>query len=236
MVLENVENSVTNIPNSAIRSDYRRIQDIVFTTLRDEILSGKLKPKEKLNTNQLAERLGVSRTPIREAINRLMSVGLVETVPHRGAYVRELSIEEVIEIYYIRAALEGIAARLAAQNLQQEEIQLLLQYCDDIETHLSLEDYQKILETNFLFHEIIYKAAKSPRLQNLILQYYRQSEQYRALGLELPGRYAEICAEHRNIANALAEGDIDKAEFYAREHHLNTARRIAESIGVDIQV
>ena len=234
--MENIENSVVDMPGNATISDYRRIQDIVFTTLRDEILSGKLKPKEKLNTNQLAERLGVSRTPIREAINRLMSVGLVETVPHRGAYVRELSIEEVIEIYYIRAALEGIAARLAARNLQQDEIELLLQYCDDIETHLSLEDYEKILETNFLFHKIIYQAAQSPRLQNLILQYYRQSEQYRALGLELPGRYAEICDEHRHIAEALAERDIEKAEFYAREHHLNTARRIAKSIGSSIQI
>ena len=234
--MENGENSAAHTPDTPIRQNYQRIQDIVFTTIRDEILSGKLQPNEKLNTNQLAERLGVSRTPIREALNRLMSVGLVETVPHRGASVRALSIEEVIEIYYIRAALEGIAARLAARNLKPADIELLLQYCNDIEAHLSGEDYQKILETNYLFHTIIYEAAQSPRLQTLILQYYRQSEQYRALGLELPGRYTEICVEHRNIANALAEGDIEKAEFYAREHHLNTARRIAKSIGSDIQI
>ncbi len=228
--------SEASTPDTSIRHNYQRIQDLVFTILRDEILSGKLQPNEKLNTNQLAERLGVSRTPIREALNRLISVGLIETVPHRGAYVRALSIEEVIEIYYIRAALEGIAARLAARNLKPAEIERLLQYCNEIEAHLSGEDYQKILETNFLFHTIIYEAAQSPRLQTLILQYYRQSEQYRALGLELPGRYAEICVEHRNIANALAAGDVEKAEFCAREHHLNTARRIAKSIGSDIQI
>ena len=229
--MEASENSVANGPATTIRQDYRTIQDLVFTTLRDEILSGELEPGERLNTSQLSERLGVSRTPIREALNRLTSIGLVENIPHRGAFVRKLSIEEIIEMYYIRAALEGIAARLAARNLTEEEIQQLLQYCDQMESHLSTGHYQKILDTNFEFHSIIYQAAQSPRLQNLILQYYRHSEQYRALGLELPGRYAEICQEHRNLALALAERDMEGAESNAREHHLNTARRIAKSVG-----
>jgi DNA-binding GntR family transcriptional regulator len=234
--MEASENSVANGPATTIRQDYRTIQDLVFTTLRDEILSGELGPGERLNTSQLSERLGVSRTPIREALNRLTSIGLVENIPHRGAFVRKLSIEEIIEMYYIRAALEGIAARLAARNLKEEEIQQLLGYCDEMESHLSTGDYQRILETNFEFHSIIYQAAQSPRLQSLILQYYRQSEQYRALGLELPGRYAEICQEHRSLALALAERDIEGAESKAREHHLNTARRIAKSVGREEQI
>jgi DNA-binding GntR family transcriptional regulator len=234
--MEASENAAANGPSSTIRQDYRTIQDLVFTTLRDEILSGELEPGERLNTSQLSERLGVSRTPIREALNRLTSIGLVENIPHRGAFVRKLSIEEIIEIYYIRAALEGIAARLAARNLKQEEIQQLLHLCDGMESHLSTGNYQKILETNFAFHNTIYQAAQSPRLQNLILQYYSQSEQYRALGLELPGRYSEICQEHRNLALALARRDVEAAELQAREHHLNTARRIAKSVGRDVQI
>lgn len=234
--MEASENSVANGPATTIRQDYRTIQDLVFTTLRDEILSGELVPGERLNTSQLSERLGVSRTPIREALNRLTSIGLVENIPHRGAFVRKLSIEEIIEMYYIRAALEGIAARLAARNLKEEEIQQLLQFCDEMESHLSTGDYHKILETNFEFHSIIYQAAQSPRLQNLILQYYRHSEQYRALGLELPGRYAEICQEHRDLALALAERNMEGAESKAREHHLNTARRIAKSVGREEQI
>lgn len=219
-----------------VHRDYRTMQDIVFTTLRDEILSGRLKPGAKLNSSQLAERLGVSRTPIREALNRLMSVGLVENAPHRGAYVRELSIDEVIELYYIRAALEGIAARLAARNIKPEEAQHLLRMCDKMEAYDSLEDYHEFPSTNFEFHNLIYQAAQSPRLQNLIVQYYRQSEQYRTLGLELPGRYKEICREHRAIAEALAQGDMDRAEFQAREHHLNTARCIAASTNSHIKI
>jgi len=234
--MESSDNSVANGPSATIRQDYRTIQDIVFTTLRDEILSGQLEPGERLNTSQLAERLGVSRTPIREALNRLTSIGLVENIPHRGAFVRRLSIEEIIEIYYIRAALEGIAARLAAQNLKEEETQQLLQLCDEMESHLSIGNYQKILEKNFQFHSIVYRAAHSPRLESLILQYYSQSEQYRALGLELPGRYSEICREHRCLALALAARDIEGAESCAREHHLNTARRIAQSVGSQMQI
>ena len=234
--MEMADNSVENEQITPIRQDYRTIQDIVFTTLRDDILSGRVKPGEKLNTSQLSQRLGVSRTPIRESLNRLTSIGLVENIPHRGAYVRKLSIEEIIEIYYIRAALEGIAARLATRNLKEEEIQRLLGICDEMESYLSSGDYQKILEINFQFHNTVYQAAQSPRLHSLISQYYRQSEQYRALGLELPGRYTEICEEHRNIARALEARDMERAEYYAREHHLNTARRIARSVGSKIQI
>lgn len=234
--MENQENSVADMPDIRIRDNYQRIQDLVFTTLRDEILSGKLRPKEKLNTNKLAKRLGVSRTPIREALNRLISVGLVETLPHRGIYIRNLSIEEIIELYYIRAALEGIAARLAVRNLTEDDIDQLLQYCDGMESQHGMGDYQKLLEINFLFHETIYKATQSPQLQDLLFQYYNRSRPYRTLGLELPGRYKEIFDEHRQLVAALASGDIERADFCAREHHLNTARQIAKSVGSNIQI
>ncbi len=234
--MEHGENLEADTPDIRILNNYQRIQDLVFTTLRDEILSNKLKPNEKLNTNQLAKRLGVSRTPIREALNRLISIGLVETLPHRGIYIRKLSIEEVIDLYYIRAALDGISARLAVRNLSKEETKRLLQLCDDMETQFHIGDFKKFLEFNFLFHQTIYKATQSPQLQNLLFQFYSQSEHYRSLGLELPGRYKQICEEHRNLATALADGDMDRAEFCAREHHFNTAKQIAKSIGSDIQI
>lgn len=234
--MEKGENSKSDLPENDIRGNYQRIQDLVFITLRDEILSGKLQPDEKLNTSQLAKRLGVSRTPIREALNRLVAVGLVETIPHRGIYIRKLSIEEVIELYYIRAALEGIAARLAVRNLTEEKIKSLYQYCEDMEEAHHLGKYQNLLDINAEFHETIYKATQSPQLQDLLFQYYSRSRQYRTLGLELPGRYKEIFNEHRQLVAALESGDMEKADYYAREHHLNTARQIAKSIGSDMQI
>lgn len=222
--------------NDSVKKEYKSIQEIVFDKLRDLILSGTLKPGESLNTIGLAKRLGVSRTPIREALNRLTSVGLVENVPYKGAFVRELSVRQVIETYYIRAALAGICARLATKNLTDQMKTEMQQLCESMETAVARKEHDIMLEKNFDLHSIIYKASKSPRLEALVLQYYTQSEQYRALGLELPGRYEEICQEHRKIVDALVRGDKDDAEHYAREHHFNTARRIAESIGVELHI
>lgn len=220
----------------AVRNSYRTMQNIVYKKLLDEILSGRLGPGERLNTSELAERLGVSRTPIREALNQLFSIGLAERIPHRGAFVKKLSVGEVIELYYIRAALEGAAARLATSNFTDDEIRRLSDLCDSMEQYLAEGDHQAILGLNYDFHSTIYQAARSPRLEALIMQYYGQSEQYRALGLELPGRYAEICAEHRAILSAFQDRDRDRAEFHAREHHFNTARRIARYAGSSIEI
>ena len=215
----------------SITGDYHTMQDLVFTTLRDEIFAGRLKPGDRLNTSELARRLGVSRMPVREALNRLISVGLVENLPHRGAFVTKLSVEEVIEIYYIRAALEGIAARLAVQSMTPQAKKRLLEICDAIERAINEEDDLMILRLNFDFHSLIYESIQSERIEDLIFQYYTLTEQYRALGLDLPGRYDEIKGEHRRIAEAIAAGDADAAEKYGREHHLTTARRIARSVG-----
>jgi DNA-binding GntR family transcriptional regulator len=210
------------------------MQDIVFETLRDEILSGELQPGFLLNTLALSNRLGVSRTPIREALNRLVSIGLVENLPHRGSFVRKLSVEEVLEVYYIRAALAGVCARLATKRISAAQKQQLIDLCAEMEKPGA--DHATMLRRNFQFHNIIFQAAQSPRIESLALQYYHQSEQFRALSLELPGRVEEACAEHRRILQAILDGDNEGAEQNSREHQLNTARRIAQSLGYETEI
>jgi DNA-binding GntR family transcriptional regulator len=219
-----------------IRAKYRSIQDIVFTTLRDEIVSYAIKPGEILNTVELSNRLGVSRTPIREALNRLISIGLVEEAPHRSCCVKKISIDELIEIFYIRAALSGVSARLATTRISAAEKGRLFELCDEMEKTDESEQSNIMLEKNREFHSIIIDAAKSPRLKDLWEQYYSQSQQYRALALGLPGRFEEICAEHRKIAEALASGDKDKAEANAREHYFNTAGKIAQAFQMNSEI
>jgi len=219
-----------------IRMKYHSIQDIVFTTLRDEIVSHALKPGDILNTVELSKRLGVSRTPIREALNRLISIGLVEEAPHRSCCVKKLSGDQLIEIYYIRAALSGVAARLAATKISDSDKKLLSDLCDQMEQTDEPDQSKTMLDKNREFHDIIIAAANSPRLADLLEQYYSQSQQYRALALELPGRFAEICAEHRKIAEALARGDKEKAEVYTREHYFNTAKRIAQAFQMSSEI
>jgi len=216
---------------SPIRDVYRSMQDIVFETVRDEILAGDMQPGVLLNTLTLSKRLGVSRTPIREALNRLVSIGLVENIPHRGAFVRKLSVEEVLEVYYIRAALAGVCARLATKRISEAQKKQLIALCDEMEK--PGEDHRTMLRRNFQFHNIIFQAAQSPRIESLALQYYHQSEQFRALSLELPGRVEEACREHRRILQAILDGDQEGAEQNSREHQLNTARRIAKSLGYE---
>jgi DNA-binding GntR family transcriptional regulator len=219
-----------------IRQGYRTMHDLVFNSLLEEILSGKLKPGDKLNISDIAQRLGVSRTPVREALTQLTSVGLVENQPHRSPFVKKMSIEEVIELYYIRAALEGIAGRLASRRLTPAQMQRLVELCDQMEKLSLSANYEEMLKVNFEFHSLIYEASGSPRLQDLVLQYYRQCNQYRALVMELPGGFEEVCREHRQILSAFQEGDMEKADQLARQHHMNSARRIARSVGSDIRI
>jgi len=222
--------------NQSIRQDYRTMHDLVFNTLMEDILSGRLEPGKKLNISEISVRLGVSRTPVREALKQLMSVGLVENVPHRSPFVKKLSIEEIIELYYIRAALEGIASRLAAQRLTDDQIKELEALCIRMEKKARSGQFDDFIEDNSRFHFLVYEATNSPRLQEMVLQYYRQCEQYRALVMELPGSYEEVCQEHKNILNSFKERDLEKADNVARQHHFNSARRIAKSVGSPIKI
>jgi len=220
----------------SIRAVYRSMQDIVFETQRDEILSGKLRPGQSLSTLSLAKRLGVSRTPVREALNRLISIGLVENASYRGCSVRKLSVEEVIEVYYIRAALAGVCARLATKRITEAQKKKLAALCEKMEKDRPHEDLKAMLHQNFEFHNIIFKAAHSPSVEALALQYYHQSEQFRVLSLELPGRFEEVFREHREILQAILDGDAERAERSSREHQLNTARRITNSLGYEHEI
>ncbi len=219
-----------------IRAKYRSIQDIVFTTLRDEIVSHRLKPGDILNTVELSTRLGVSRTPIREALNRLISIGLVEEASHRSCCVKKLSADQLVEIYYIRAALSGVAARLAASKISETDKKRLNDLCDRMEMTNEPDQAEVMLEMNREFHSIITAAANSPRLADILQQYYSQSQQYRALALEIPGRFAEVCAEHRRIVAALSIGDKNKAETCTREHYFNTAKTIARAFEMTSEI
>ena len=233
---ENFDPPRANQSVSVVNEHYRSVQDIVFNMVKDEILSGIYPPGAQLNTMKLAERFGVSRTPVREALNRLAEVGLVTGERHRGMFVRDLSMDDVVSIYCIRAALSGISAKLAARRITDDELQRLSSLCDETEAHLSQGNHEEMLSKNAEFHSIINRASGSSELESLIEQYYHRCAQYRALSMELHGRDRELCKEHRQILQALKDGDTDQAEYYAREHYFATARKIAKSIGMELPI
>ena len=203
-----------------------------FETLRDEILAGKIPAGERLNIEEIEERLGVSRTPVREALKQLSTMGLVENRPHHGTYIKKLSIEDMIQIYQIRAALEGVIARLATENLSKENLDQLESLCDRMENGSRDIGHAGFRELNNEFHAIIRDAVDAPILKDLAMTYYHQSAISRAISIELPGSFESVCNEHRNIADALVDQEPETADNAMKEHFLKTAERISESMGI----
>ena len=224
------------LQDGTVRRDYRTMNELVFHSLLDDILAGRLKPGERLNIDEISQRMGVSRTPVREALKQLVAAGLVENEPHRSPFVKTLSFEDIIELFCIRAALDGMASRLATHHLSGEQLDTLDSYCHQMESLVELRQYNETLAINFKFHSLIYDAAKAPRLRESCLQFYRHTEQARHLVIDLPGSHAEICEEHRVIAKALRMRDSEAADDGTRQHYFNSARRVAKSVGKEITV
>lgn len=213
---------------------YKTKQDIVYTQLYDEIVSGRHMPGERLDLNEIAARYGTSRTPVREAMWRLESDGLITVAPHRGFVVSKLPVEEIEELYRIRAVLEGLAARLAAGRLSAAQADELNARVTEMQSQLESGQDQTITTLNLPFHEIIFTAANSPLLHRYISTLYASTARYRGLTTTWPGRAREIVREHRALADAVIAGRADEAERIARLHQENNARTViavAQSLG-----
>jgi DNA-binding GntR family transcriptional regulator len=205
---------------------YRTMQEIAYDAIRDGILAGRHAPGQRLIADDLAKELGVSRMPVREALHRLEVAGLVAITPHRGAVVSELSEAECIEIYHVRAVLDGLATRLATPNLSEADHARLAVLLAEMAAGVEAKDSQRVLNVNREFHAVIWSAARAPRLRDLLENLYDASQRFRNMSVLIPGRLDQITHEHRRIAEALARGDAAVAEQYANEHHEGTARRL----------
>ncbi len=212
---------------------YRTMQEIAYDTIRDAVLSGRYPAGKRLIADEVAKELGVSRMPVREALHRLGVAGLITITPHRGAVVSELSEAEIVEIYHIRAVLDGLAARLATPHLTPADHQRLSDLLDDMQAAVGVRDLKAVLDANRKFHRIIWKAARAARLQELLENLYAASQRFRNISVLIPGRLERLTQDHRLIARALARGDAAAAERHAIEHHEGTARRLLTSIGAE---
>lgn len=210
---------------------YRTMQEIVCDAIRDAILSGRYPPGQRLVADELARELGVSRMPVREALHRLEAAGLVSLTPHRGAVVSELSEGEIIELYHIRGVLDGLATRLAAPHLTPQDHDRMHAILDEMAGAAKARDLEKVLGANREFHQLIWQAAHAPRLHSLLENLYDASQRLRNISVLLPGRLDQITQDHRRIAQALARGEVERAERFAIAHHEVTARRLLGAVG-----
>ena len=210
-----------------IRLDsYKPLREVVSETLREAIVSGVLKPGERLMEIQLAEELGVSRTPVREAIRKLELEGFVIMIPRRGTYVADLSIKDINEVFEIRTALDVLAAGLAAERITDEELELMERILVQIGEYVDKNELEPIVELDSQFHDILYRACRNDRLVGIINNLREQFTRFRTISMAFPGRIQNTLEEHSRLVEAIASRNVDLAQQLAREHMENSEQTL----------
>ncbi len=213
--------------------DYKPLREVVSQYIREAILEGKFEPGKRLMEVQLAEELGVSRTPIREAIRKLELEGLVIMVPRKGAYVAEISVNDMVEVLEIRGALEGLAASLAARRMTDQEIGELKEIFYQFKEYYLEKDVQGMIKKDVELHDKIFSCAANERLyqmsQNLREQVYR----FRVRYISEYNESKELLDGHEKIVEAIASRDEEKACSYGIKHIDNLSRHMLDQIRVD---
>jgi DNA-binding GntR family transcriptional regulator len=190
----------------------------VYDHLRTEILDGRLEPGAELIEVALAEQLGVSRGPLREAIGRLAAEGLVTVSPRRGAVVRSLSKGEFLELYQVREALERMAVQLAVPRLTDEQFEELASLNAEMEAHAAGNEVESFFEANLAFHARLLEASGNLKLEELYRQLLGQLGRYRLRSLTLRGNLKRSVSEHKAILRAARRGDAERAAQLMAEH------------------
>ncbi len=198
----------------------------VFKILEKAILKGEFLPGEALTEQSLSNQLGVSRTPVREALRQLELAGLVKTVPNKGAEVVGISEKDVDDIYTIRVHIEGLAARWAAENISEEDIKKLRDTLELQEFYASKGDTDRVKSLDSSFHEAVYKASESNPLRQILSQLHNYIQSSRGLSIDSEGRAVAAVAEHRKIFEAIESGNGDLAEKEAQTHIINAKQSL----------
>ena len=210
--------------------EYLPLRDVVFNTLRKAILRGELKPGERLMEIALANRLGVSRTPVREAIRMLEQEGLVIMIPRKGAQVAQITMKDLNDVLEVRLGLEELAMQFACKRITQEEIGEMKQALEEIERLQEAEDVTALAEADVAFHDIIYKATDNKRLNQIINNVREQMYRYRVEYLKDSRTRGTLLKEHREIYEAVAGRDEERAKACIRYHIMNQQQSIARSL------
>src|SRR5260221_6386608 len=198
------------------KAERKTKKDLMVGMLREAILSGELAPGERLLQEELAERFEVSPTPVREAIQQLVAEGVLSHSPYKGVQVAEVEVDAVQEIYLIRAALEGLATRLATPNLKISTLQRLNGIQSEINDQVARGEIAPIRKLNYDFHMLIYSAAEAPQLFQLIKGLWVKTP-WDTLYV-IPGRPVNMLDEHKLIIDAISRGDAVLAGQHMQSH------------------
>ncbi|MGL5675137.1 MAG: GntR family transcriptional regulator [Cellulosilyticaceae bacterium] len=210
-------------------TDKSSLRGKVFTSIREAILDGTYKKGDVIRESAIAQQLGVSRTPVREAIRQLELEGLVESIPNKETIVSGITEEDVHDIFLIRSRLEGLAARKAAERITEDELKELEEVLALTSFYAEKHDANALKELDHRFHEVIYKATKSKTLNHMLSDFHHYIQKARKLSIATPGRAKKVVEEHQSIYEALVQKDGDAAERLMDEH----VRKAANNMKID---
>ncbi|WP_409340573.1 GntR family transcriptional regulator [Paenibacillus sp. MBLB4367] len=206
--------------NQSLRAD-------IVSLIKNKIINGELNPGDRIVESQLVRELGISQTPIREAIHQLVGEQVVDVVPNRGALVRTLSAKDVFEIYSYRAVLEGMAIRLAVQNVSIKDIKHLEQFYGEMKAKITDDSVELLSQDSSYIHHYIYKLSK----HSILLSMYEFiSFRIQLVNRILQRKYSkdQEVAEHLELIEVLKNGDPDEAEKVMREHIYRSYRNFVD--------
>ena len=211
-------------------NEYLPLRDVVFNTLRQAILKGELKPVERLMEIALAEKLGVSRTPIREAMRKLELEGLVVMIPRRGAQVANITEKDLNDVLEVRIALENVAIEKACTRMSKEDMGRLWLAAKEFERTMAEGNLVRLAEADVAFHEIIYRASDNKRLNQVLNNLREQIYRYRVEYLKEEETRNVLVKEHEELTKAIRQRDVKKAQEISFRHIENQRRAIIQSI------
>lgn len=209
-------------------TDRYSLRGRVFNKLREDILSGVYHENEELKENTIGLELGVSRTPVREALRQLELEGLVTMIPNKGAYVTGITSKDIHDIYIIRSYLEGLCARWACDHITEAQIEALEEILYLSDFHARRSHFEQLVELDNKFHDLIYKASGSKILDHVLSDFHHYVERIRKITLAMPNRAAKSSQEHAAIVDAIRKRDSNLAEALAHEHIMNTIKNMDE--------
>lgn len=215
-----------------IETQRTSLRDQVFQKLRKNILNGKYQAGDELVENTLGKEMGVSRTPVREAIRQLELEGLVQLIPNKGAVVNGISVKDMEDIFSIRSRLEGLCAGWAAKYRTEKELEEMEEVIYMSRFHAGKEHYEQVLELDTRFHELMYEASHSRILAHTLGDFHQYVQKARKISITSRVRSRKSNEEHSMILEAIRSQDIARAETLATQHILNTIKNL-ENCGLD---
>ncbi|WP_408010351.1 GntR family transcriptional regulator [Pseudalkalibacillus sp. A8] len=204
----------------------KSLRDIVIESLREAIIAGELKPGERLKERELAEKMGISTTPVKEALRILTHEGLVITLPRKGTIVSELVDTSIEEVLMLKASLEGLAANLAAKKISEKDLDRLRKQIKVMEQLAKQKDREELKKENTVFHTMIRDAAQNPVIQNTLKTVISFDKAFRARALKLNIEIREGFAEHKQIFEAIEARDSELAEKRMKDHINRTRENV----------